>query len=266
MVLGDNILQKGMKKNVDYFNKSNVKGHILGIKVPVKQQKRMGVATTNSKKEVLRYIEKPGVIEHSKLYNPRKSYAVPGFYFFDQTVFGCFKGKDKIKPSSRNELEISSAYNWLIEHRYKVTLDLVEGWYKDPGNADDTLITNQIILTTITKDLNEGKIDRKSKKSGKIRIEKGSVVKNSILRGPLAIGKNCSIENCYIGPYTSIYHNSQIKNCEIENSIVLGNVNIADVDKRIDSSLIGWNSTIGKMDDHGVSINFFVGDDSVVKL
>ena len=50
------------------------------------------------------------------------------------------------------------------------------------------------------------------------------------------------------------------------NSIILGNVKIKDVDKRIDSSLIGWNREVGKMNNHGICTNLFVGDDSVVKL
>lgn len=266
MVLGDNILEKGIVKYVEYFKKDKVNGHILGVKVPVAEHKRFGMATIDENSEVLRYIEKPGVVEHSKLYNPKKSYAVPGFYFYDSNVFKCFKGKGKIKPSSRGEFEVSSSYNWLIEHGYKVTLDIVEGWYKDPGGPDDTLITNQIIIETLMKEKNEGKIDKKSKVSGRVRIEKGTVIKNSILRGPLAIGKNCYIENSYIGPFTSIYHNCEIKNCEVENSIVLGEVKLVDIIKRLDSSLIGRGTEVGKMENHVTCISLFIGDNSVVKL
>lgn len=266
LVLGDNILQNGIKKYVAKFSKSRLNGHILGVNVPVAEHKRFGMATVDEKSRVLRYTEKPGVVEHSPLYNPERSYAVPGFYFFDHLVFECFKGKGKIKPSSRGELEISSPYNWLLERGYTVSLDVVEGWYKDPGNPDDTLITNQVILDTLTKEGNRGNVDRKTKVSGKVRVEKGAVVKNSILRGPIIIGKNCKVENCYVGPYTSIFDGTEIIDCEIENSIVLGNVIIKDVAKRIDSSIIGWNSEIGKMEDHGTCVNLFIGDDSKVKL
>lgn len=60
MVLGDNILENGLNSYVKYFEKSNVNGHILGVKVPEKEHKRFGTATIAKKgNEVLRYIEKP---------------------------------------------------------------------------------------------------------------------------------------------------------------------------------------------------------------
>jgi len=266
LVLGDNILQNGIKKYVKAFAKSSKNGHILGVKVPISEHKRFGMATIDERSLVLRYIEKPGVVEHSAVYNPRRSYAVPGFYFFDHHVFNCFKGKGRIKPSSRGELEISSPYNWLIEHNYKVSLDVVKGWYKDPGNPDDTLITNQVILNTLLVEGVFGKVDKYTKMSGKIRIEKGAIIENSILRGPLVVGKNCTIKNCYVGPYTSIYDESVITKCEIENSIVLGNVHIANVEKRIDSSIIGWNVEVGKIVDHTHCVNLIIGDDSIIRL
>jgi glucose-1-phosphate thymidylyltransferase len=266
MVLGDNILEEGITKYVVNFKKSKVNGHILGVKVPISEHKRFGVATTNNKLEVLAYIEKPGIVDKSRLYKPKSSYAVPGFYFLDHNVFKCFKGKDKIRLSARGELEIPHAYNWIIKHGYKVTLDIVNGWYKDPGSHEDTLITNQIILETITKEENNGKVSRKSKLSGKISIGKGTKIKNSVLRGPLSIGENCLIENSFIGPFTSIYHNSTIINCEIENSIILGEVNLYDISKRLDSCIIGWNAEVTESNALPKAVSLFIGDRSIVRL
>lgn len=266
MVLGDNILEKGIKKHVSEFENSDASGHILGVKVPIDEHKRFGMATVNKNNELLVYLEKPGVVDHSDLYNPNMSYAVPGFYFFDHNIFKCFHGDDKIKPSVRGELEIPAPYNWLINNGYKVTLSLVKGWYKDPGNPDDTLSTNHVILDSFVVSQNRGFIDDASRVTGRVSIGKGSKIINSIIRGPVAIGDNCTIKDSYIGPFTSIYHSSSIINCELENSLIMGDVRLENVPQRIDSSLIGWNAEILKREERGTSVNLLVGDRSVVKL
>jgi len=267
MVLGDNILEKGINQYVEEFEKNNnFNAGLLGVKVPEKDHKRYGMATIGKDEKVLRYIEKPGIVDNSKLYNPKKSYAVSGFYFFDKNVFKCFKGKGKIQPSIRGEYEISAPFNWLIENGFQVKFNEVNGWYKDPGNPEDTLITNQVILSTLLKPVISGKIDTKSIIEGKVELQKGSKVINSRIRGPVSIGKNCIIENCYIGPYTSVYDNSILKNCEIENSIIMGNVKIIDTKKRFDSCLVGWNAEVTTNSLISDTSSLFIGDDSVVRL
>ena len=268
MVLGDNILEKGISTYVEKFEKDkNLHAFLLGVEVPRKEHKRFGMVTIDKSGNVLRYIEKPGIIDKSKLYNPNRSFAVPGFYFFDQNVFKCFTGKDKIKPSIRGELEIASPYNWLIKNGFKVKMEKVTGWYKDPGNPEDTLTTNQILLTSLSEIKNFGKIDKKSKLEGKVSIDKGSKIINSKIRGPVIIGKNCIIKNSFVGPYTSVYDNVKIEKCEIENSIILGSVELKNINKRIDSSIIGWNAKIqnGSMN-FSTSMSLFIGDNSEIQL
>jgi dTDP-glucose pyrophosphorylase len=72
-------------------------------------------------------------------------------YLFNNTVFKCFRGKDRIKPSKRGELEIGFPYQWLINHGYKVeTMEYIGEWL-DPGKFDDWLSANQYLLDTKTK-------------------------------------------------------------------------------------------------------------------
>lgn len=123
-----------------------------------------------------------------------------------------------------------------------------------------------MILNTAIKAFSKGKVDKRSKLTGKINIGKGTIVENSIIRGPVIIGENCRIENSYLGPYTSVNNNCTIQDCEIENSIVLGSVKIIGVEKRIDSSLLGWNSDVGTMGNYRTCISLFIGDESMVKL
>ena len=50
----------------------------------------------------------------------------------------------------------------------------------------------------------------RSKVRGRARIERDSVIVNSIICGPVAIGESAHIENSFIGPYTSIGDNTKI--------------------------------------------------------
>jgi len=265
VVLADNILGSGIAGFVKQFkNEAESDAYVLGINIPIKNHYRFGMATFDDDLNLIRYIEKPGVIDKSKLYNPQKSLAIPGIYFFDERIFQCLQGKDKIKPSIRGEREVADIYNWLLKNNYKVKLKPAGGWYKDPGNPDDALLTNQMLLMRMYNSLIEGDVDENTKISGNVKVGKGSEIKNSIIRGPVTIGNNCKIENAYIGPFTSIYHHSEIIDVEIENSIILGNVVIQDVKKRIDASIIGWNSKVGKMQGHQTCLNLLIGDDSKV--
>mgnify|MGYP000720785761 CR=1 FL=1 len=257
MVLGDNMLEKGFKDSFTKFLRSGLNGMVLGVKYPREELKRLGCAVTKNGL-LKKYVEKP---ENP----PDNCYGVPGFYFFDKNVFKCFKGKDKIRPSARGELEIVSPYNWLLDHGYKVGFEEVKGWWKDPGKPYDTLITNQVVMNTIMTNENNGKV-KNTQIEGKVHIEKGAIVKNSTLRGPVAIGKNTKIECCYIGPYTSIYHDCEFINVEIENSIVMENVKVRNTKTRLDSCLIGKDAEVTEVSGHPRSTSLFIGDNSIVKL
>jgi glucose-1-phosphate thymidylyltransferase len=87
-------------------------------------------------------------------------------------------------------------------------------------------------------------VDRDSKLVGKVTIEKGAEIINSVIRGPVIIGEEARIVNSYIGPFTSIYHHCQVRDSEVEHSIVLEHSTILDIPQRIENSLIGRNVEI----------------------
>jgi glucose-1-phosphate thymidylyltransferase len=268
LVLGDNILQMGFKKIANDFEKSKEEGHLLGVKVPLDQHKRLGMATTDAEGKVLRYIEKPGVVDKSKLYDPKRSYGVTGFYFFNYTVFKCFHGKGKIKPSIRGEYEIASPYNWLIEHGLKnIGLTEVSGWWKDPGNPEDMLAVNRLVLSWKQKFTQPKRMKLTgSKLDEKIQIGKGCKISKSSLRGPVVIGDDVELHNCYIGPYTSIGNGVRIENVSIENSIIMSGSYLYDVESRLDSCMIGHGVEITEQKENPRASSLFVGDDSKIIL
>jgi len=101
---------------------------------------------------------------------------------------------------------------------------------------------------------------------GVVRVGKGCVIKNSILRGPLVIGDNVYINESYVGPYTSISDGVSIQFSGIENSIVLENANILDLPQRLDASLIGKEGRIKRDGGHPHSLKMVVGDNSDIVL
>jgi len=115
-----------------------------------------------------------------------------------------FQATEEIKPSWRNELEITDAIQWLIDHGYKVKASKVKGWWKDTGRPEDIRDANRLVLDEIETEI-KGKIESNAIIKGRVKIGKETLIKSSsIIKGPCVIGSNCLIENSFIGPYTSI--------------------------------------------------------------
>jgi glucose-1-phosphate thymidylyltransferase len=219
-------------------------------KVPNPQQ--FGVAELKDGK-VARLVEKPKV--------PRSDLALVGVYMFDRHVF---EAVDAIKPSWRNELEITDAIQYLVDKGYNVEPHEIKGWWKDTGKLEDILEANRIILDMVKSKI-EGEVDSKSKIDGKVIIGKNTKIINSTIRGPATIGENTQIINSYVGPFTSIYFNVCVENSEIEHSIILENSQISDV-SRIGDSLIGQNVKINKSDKKPQVYRIMVGNSSRIEL
>lgn len=251
MYLGDNILKSGITSLVEEFRQK--KPNSLILLTEVANPHMFGVAELE-RGRVVRLVEKPK--------KPASNLALVGVYMFDTHIFEAVKA---IKPSWRNELEITDAIQYLVEHGYEVQPHLVSGWWKDTGKIEDILEANRLILETISGS-NLGNVDDTSRINGQVVIEQGVVVKNSIIRGPAIIGENSEIADSYIGPFTSIQNNCKIIHTEIENSIVLEKSEIVEVGGRIDESLIGREVKIFKCPSKPSVYRFMVGDKSEIGI
>ena len=251
MYLGDNILKSGIKSLVEEFKEKKPNSLILLTEVP--DPRLFGVAELKDGK-VVRLVEKPK--------KPLSNLALVGVYMFD---FHVFEAINAIKPSWRNELEITDAIQYLVDKGYEVHPHLVSGWWKDTGKIEDILEANRLILESIVGKI-QGKVDKASKINGQVIIEEGAVVQNSIIRGPAIIGAETEIIDSYIGPFTAIQDRCRIIKTEIEHSIVLEGSEIRDVGSRIDESLIGRDVKIYKCPPKPSAYRLMVGDKSEIGI
>lgn len=251
MYLGDNILKSGIKSLVEEFEGERPNSLILLTPVPNAQM--FGVAELKDGK-VVRLVEKPK--------EPKSNLALVGVYMFDDNIF---EAVNAIKPSWRSELEITDAIQYLVDHGYKVHPHIVTGWWKDTGKIEDILEANRLILESIEGKM-EGEVDEASRINGQVIVEKGTLIKCSIIRGPAIIGRNCEIVDSYIGPFTSIQKDCRIIRTELEHSIVLEKSEIQDVGGRIDESLIGREVKIFKCPPKPSVFRFMVGDKSEIGI
>lgn len=111
LILGDNIFYgQGFQDCIDLAISKKGKARVFGY--PVTNPKSFGVVEFDENNKVLSIEEKPKI--------PKSNYAVPGLYFYDNTVVEKAK---KVKPSARGELEISSINDmYLKEGKLDVVL------------------------------------------------------------------------------------------------------------------------------------------------
>ncbi|MCZ2078886.1 MAG: NTP transferase domain-containing protein [Bryobacterales bacterium] len=124
VILGDNIIEGGIRPAVENFRRQERGARILLKKVP--DAERFGVAEIDGNRIV-------GIEE--KPLKPKSNYAVTGIYLYDETVF------DKVKqlvPSNRGELEITDVNNAYIREQ-SMSFDYLEGWWTDAGTFDSLL-------------------------------------------------------------------------------------------------------------------------------
>jgi len=133
LILGDNIfygtgLQKLLLENND------PEGGVV-FAYHVSDPERYGVVEFNDKKQAISIEEKPK--------QPKSNFAVPGLYFYDNTVVEVAKN---MTPSARGEYEITDVNKWYLEKgRLKVgILDRGTAWL-DTGTFSSLLQASQYV-------------------------------------------------------------------------------------------------------------------------
>ncbi len=133
VILGDNILEKSIRKAVKNFEKQKRGAKILLKEVP--DPERFGVAEIENGK-LVRIVEKPK--------NPKSNLAVIGVYMYDSKVFDIIR---TLKPSERGELEITDVNNAYIREG-TMTYEMLDGWWTDAGTFESLLRANILVSQT----------------------------------------------------------------------------------------------------------------------
>ena len=249
--LGDNIIKKNISDYVSRFKQSDASASILLCEVNNPTQ--FGIADVRDG-IIKKIMEKPK--------DPPTNLAVTGIYLLTPTIFDII---DRLKPSWRNEYEITDALQMLLEENHKIIYDMVTDYWKDTGTPYDIIHANEVILRSMKPYFYGAKQENVSI-SGNVMIGEGTVIKNgSRIVGPVIIGKECIIgPDTHIGPNISIGDNSKLSRCDIKNSIIMPGCNI-DGDFKIRDSIIAFNSEIVKTDNADSNV-FLLGEGTKISL
>lgn len=251
--LGDNMVVGGVKRYLDAFAGSGANCYLTLARV--KDPERFGVPEIKDGM-IVKVEEKPK--------RPKSNFAVAGIYIYDKNIF---EAVNSIRPSSRGELEISDAHQYLIDHNYRIGFAEITGWWKDTGKPTDLLEANRLVLENLEPSTESSvEIDAHSDVAGRVVLQKGCKVVGSKIRGPAIIGENAIIENSYVGPFSSIGAETHVMNSEVEYSIILRNCKVLDAGMRIEGSLLGNDVEIVRADGKPRVQRFMIGDQSRVEV
>lgn len=136
LILGDNIFY-GQALS-DYLRRGAAiekGGMIFGVQV--KNPRSFGVVEFDENKRVVSIEEKPQ--------NPKSNFAVPGLYFYDNSVVEVAK---TIQPSARGELEITTVNNVYLQWGQLLVSPMGRGMaWLDTGTPEGMLQASQFVAT-----------------------------------------------------------------------------------------------------------------------
>lgn len=140
LILGDNVFYgQGFTDIFKRIKESNSPATVFGYRV--NNPKEFGVVEFDDEGNVISIEEKPE--------NPKSKYAVPGLYFYDNSVIEIAKN---VKPSARGELEITSVNNeYLKRKELKVELLGRGTAWLDTGSPSNMLKAGIFVETVQTR-------------------------------------------------------------------------------------------------------------------
>ena len=131
LILGDNIFQMKIKMLSDC---NNINGGII-FGYHVQDPKRYGVVEFDANNKAISIEEKPQT--------PKSNYAVPGLYYYDNSVIDVAK---EIKPSARGEFEITDVNkHYLEKSKLEVKILSKGSVWLDTGTIKSLMQANQYV-------------------------------------------------------------------------------------------------------------------------
>jgi len=134
VILGDQIIEKGIGHVVEEFGRTAEGAHIILKEVP--DPNRFGVPVFENGR-IIRIEEKPA--------SPASKYAVIGIYFFDNTVFDRIA---RLTPSTRGELEVTDLNNAYLSEG-KLHYSILDGWWADAGTFESLRLATNLVAESL---------------------------------------------------------------------------------------------------------------------
>lgn len=183
-----------------------------------------------------------------------------GVYLFDQRVFSAI---DAVRPSARQELEITGALQLLVERGMAVGVFVYEGTWRDMGRPDDILRCNMHVLDHLEP--GAGAETSRSEIIGRVEMGPRARIINSRIIGPAAVGEGTAVINSLIGPYTAIGSHVVVEDCEVERCVVLDNCRLRGV-SRLEGSVIGEGTKVTRKAVRPQALRLILGEGNEVEL
>lgn len=217
----DNLFSEPLDNSLALWNKlrkEEPKTECLIHVLEVDDPRAFGVAIVDGGGWVTDMEEKPK--------EPRSNLAVLGIDFLTPRIFEAIP---RIKPSHRGELEITDAIIELVHMGYKVHASKLDGFWYDTGTFGDLIDVLKPVLDA-RQHYSRAGATRHCTMSGRVGIEEGSVVADTMLHGPMVIGKGCQVTACELGPYVSVGDGCVLEGCKLKNAQLLPGTKLYNVE------------------------------------
>lgn len=137
LILGDNIFYGQAFSTILKRAKELSKGGAAIFGYPVKDPRAFGVVEFDKDHKAVSIEEKPE--------NPKSNYAVPGLYFYDNSVVEIAKN---IEPSARGELEITAVNNVYLKNGNLSVIEMGRGMaWLDTGTPKGMIKASEFVQT-----------------------------------------------------------------------------------------------------------------------
>jgi glucose-1-phosphate thymidylyltransferase len=120
VLLGDNMFEDSITEDIETFEHDC---KLFFKHVP--DGHRYGVGKFEEGIGLYEILEKPKDVT--------SAFAATGIYMYSPSVFDLIK---EVKPSYRNELEITSVNNMYLHSKYNLTYKFLDGWWTDAGTME----------------------------------------------------------------------------------------------------------------------------------
>ena len=224
LYLSDNVFEQGIAEIVAAFKPEQGIHGVVALR-SVSKPENFGMALLEGQR-LKKVLEKPKEAPGQQ--------AITGVYVFDKHIHDVL---DWLVPSQRGELEITDAIQSLLNDGRHIIGVPFSGWWCDIARIEDVFDANRELLKGLQA-RNQGTLTI-SHAVGKVVVEAGANLYNSMVLGPAYIGAGVKLENAYIGPNTVVGANEEIIDAQVENTLIGEGARILSMQTRITASIIG---------------------------